>query len=104
MHRTASAVVALATASVLIAATASRPAAQSFRPALLADRVDVGPDFRDLANDYYVADSVVAFDPATASGTLKWVRNHRYPRLAFNYIEGVLRPFGGVIFPEKEYD
>ena len=44
------------------------------------------------------------FDPATASGTLKWVRNNRYPRLAFNYIEGVLRPFEGVIFPEKEYD
>ena len=33
------------------------------------------------------------------SGTLKWVRNNRYPRLAFNYVEGVLRPFEGVIFP-----
>ena len=94
-----------ASIALFITAAASTPAAQSAAgPALLADRIDVSQDFRDFANAYYVADSVVTFDPATRSGTLKWVRNNRYPRLAFNYIEGVLRPFEGVIFPEKEYD
>jgi len=93
--------IACAVAAVSVASQAQQPATS---PSLLADRVDVSPDFRDFANNYYVADAVVQFDPATASGTLKWVRNNRYPRLAFNYIEGVLRPFEGVIFPEKEYD
>ena len=93
--------IACAVAAVSVASQAQQPATS---PSLLADRVDVSPDFRDFANNYYVADAVVQFDPATASGTLKWVRNNRYPRLAFNYIEGVLRPFAGVIFPEKEYD
>jgi len=79
-------------------------AAQSTSPKLLADRIDVSGDFYDFANNYYVAGKVVTFDPATASGTVQWARNNRYPRLAFNYIEGVLRPFEGVIFPEKEYD
>src|SRR4030095_309741 len=88
----------------LLAANPSPMGAQSTSPQLLADRVDVSADFRDFANNYYVADKVVSFDPASASGTIKWIRNNRYPRLAFNYIEGVLRPFEGVIFPEKEYD
>jgi alpha-D-xyloside xylohydrolase len=79
-------------------------AAQSTSPTLLADRVDISADFRDFANNYYVAGKVVTFDPVTAAGTIQWVRNNRYPRLAFNYVEGVLRPFEGVIFPEKEYD
>src|SRR3954453_4877904 len=103
MQRTLSLALVLSAATILVSTAASRPSAQS-QPSLLADRIDVSPDFRDFANDYYVADTVVSFDPATATGTLKWVRNHRYPRLAFNYIEGVLRPFEGVTFPEKEYD
>ena len=67
-------------------------------------RWSVSADFRDFTDNYYVAGQVVAFDPVTATGTLKWLRNNRYPRLAFNYVEGVLGPFEGVIFPEKEYD
>jgi len=105
MLRASRRVLLIVTACALAALSASSQAQQpATSPSLLADRVDVSPDFRDFANNYYVADTVVQFDPATASGTLKWVRNNRYPRLAFNYIEGVLRPFEGVIFPEKEYD
>jgi alpha-D-xyloside xylohydrolase len=90
----------------LAALALARPDAQSANqaPALLADQIDVSPDFRDFKNSYYVADTLASFTPETASGTIKWARHARYPRLAFNYIEGVLRPFGGVIFPEKEYD
>jgi alpha-D-xyloside xylohydrolase len=103
MRRSATCAAIVAACSMLVPAAVSLPAAQT-GPALLADRIDVSPDFHDFANTYYVADTVVAFDPATASGTLKWIRNQRYPRLAFNYVEGVLRPFEGVTFPEKEYD
>ena len=79
----------LASIVIFVAAASSSPAAQSAAgPSLLADGIDVSPDFRDFANAYYVADSVVTFDPATRSGTIKWVRNNRYPRLAFHYVEG----------------
>jgi hypothetical protein len=66
---------------VTVAPHAQQPATP---PTLLAEPVHVSRDFRDCANNYYVADTVVQFDPATASGTLKWLRNNRYPRLAFN--------------------
>jgi alpha-D-xyloside xylohydrolase len=89
-----------------LVALSQAPIAQSANqpPPLMADQVDVSPDFRDFKNSYYVADSLASFTPDNASGTIRWVRHARYPRLAFNYIEGVLRPFAGVIFPEKEYD
>src|SRR5919107_487367 len=96
--------VLLALALAGLAATLPHAQSANQGPPLLADLVDVSPDFRDFKNSYYVADTLTAFDPATASGTIKWLRHARYPRLAFNYIEGVLRPFEGVIFPEKEYD
>ena len=94
----------LLAACALVAMTSSPGAQSAGTPSLLAAPLDVSADFRDFANNYYVAGQVVAFDPVTANGTLKWLRNNRYPRLAFNYVEGVLRPFEGVIFPEKEYD
>jgi alpha-D-xyloside xylohydrolase len=72
-------------------------------PPLLSDLVDVSPDFHDFTNAYYLADSLVAFDPATGAGTLKWLRHQLYPRIAFDNMEAVLRPFPGVVFPESEY-
>ena len=105
MLRTAPVSTTLVLAACALLSMSSSPGAQSAAtPSLLAAPVDVSADFRDFANNYYVAGQVVSFDPATATGALKWLRNNRYPRLAFNYVEGVLRPFEGVIFPEKEYD
>ena len=100
------ALAALSVASALLTLASDVPVAQSANqsPSLMADQLDVSPDFRDFKNSYYVADSLASFTPESASGKIKWVRHARYPRLAFNYIEGVLRPFGGVIFPENEYD
>jgi alpha-D-xyloside xylohydrolase len=84
-------------ACLLSAASANQP------PAMLSDPVDVSGDFHDFANTYFLADSLSGFDPATGAGTLNWQRNHLYPRIAFDTMEGVLQPFGGVTFPEVEY-
>ena len=73
-------------------------------PPLLSDLVDVSGDFRDYTNAYYVADTLADFDPAARSGTIAWRRHQRYPRLAFNNMIPVLRPFDGVVFPEGEYE
>ncbi len=87
----------LSSAAWLGAAPANQP------PALLSDPVDVSGDFHDFANTYFLADSLSGFDPAAGTGTLNWQRNHLYPRIAFNTMEGVLEPFRGVTFPEVEY-
>jgi len=72
-------------------------------PPLLSDLVDVSPDFRDYRNAYYLADSLSGFDPATGKGSLTWLRHQLVPRIAFDNMEAVLRPFEGVVFPDKEY-
>jgi len=72
-------------------------------PPLLSDLVDVSPDFRDFRNSYYLADDLGAFDPASGKGSLTWQRHQLYPRTAFDNTEAVLRPFEGVVFPDKEY-
>ncbi|HSD66092.1 MAG TPA: alpha-xylosidase, partial [Vicinamibacteria bacterium] len=72
-------------------------------PPLLSDLVDVSPDFRDYRNAYYLADSLAGFDPAAGTGSLTWRRHQLYPRIAFDNMEAVLRPFDGVVFPDREY-
>ena len=45
---------------------------------------DVSTDFSDLANTYFLADSLASFDAATGSGQLNWKRYRLSPRQAFN--------------------
>jgi alpha-D-xyloside xylohydrolase len=73
-------------------------------PALLSDLVDISPDFYSYTNEYYVADALADFTPASGTGRITWQRHQRYPRLAFNNMMGILRPFEGNVFPEKEYE
>jgi alpha-D-xyloside xylohydrolase len=87
----------------LVAAPVLTAASGNQAPALLSDLVDVSSDFHDFTNAYFLADSLSGFDPATGAGHITWQRNHLYPRIAFDTMEGVLRPFGGVTFPEVEY-
>jgi alpha-D-xyloside xylohydrolase len=91
--------------TALLAVTAPSLCAQSANqpPPLLSDLVDVSGDFRDYRNAYYLADSLSGFDPATGTGTVTWLRHQLYPRIAFDNMEAVLRPFPGVVFPEGEY-
>jgi alpha-D-xyloside xylohydrolase len=92
-------------ALALIAASAPLARAQSAGqpPVLLNDPVDISPDFYSNTNEYYVADSLASFDPATGRGSVVWRRHHRYPRLAFDNMESVLEPFEGTVFPASEY-
>jgi alpha-D-xyloside xylohydrolase len=85
----------------LAAPLGAQPAHQP--PPLLSDLVDVSGDFRDHRNAYYLADSLSGFDPATGAGTVTWLRHQLYPRIAFDNMEAVLRPFDGVVFPAGEY-
>jgi alpha-D-xyloside xylohydrolase len=86
---------------LFVAAVAVMSAAE--RPALMSDLVDVSGDFHDFRNTYFLADSLAGFDPAAGTGSILWQRNALYPRIAFDTMEGVLRPFPGLTFPENEY-
>ena len=88
---------------LLLAAPALWAQSANQPPPLLSDLVDVSPDFRDFRNAYYLADSLSGFDPVSGKGSLTWQRHQLYPRTAFDNTEAVLRPFEGVVFPEKEY-
>ncbi|MGA2193877.1 MAG: TIM-barrel domain-containing protein [Bryobacteraceae bacterium] len=84
--------------SPLLKAQVDRP------PGLLNDLVDISGDFREYRNTYFVADKLTAFDPASGSGSITWTRHQLAPRIAFDNMENVLKPFDGVTFPEHEYE
>ncbi len=93
----------LGLAACLLGAAVAHAQPANQPPPLLSDLVDVSRDFRDYTNAYYLADSLARFDPAAASGEVTWKRHHLYPRLAFDNMEAVLRPFEGEVFPGREY-
>ncbi len=72
-------------------------------PGLMSDLVDVSGDFREYRNTFFLADKLSGFDPSAGTGSITWVRNQLYPRIAFSNMENVLQPFNGVTFPEGEY-
>ncbi|MFW6205853.1 MAG: TIM-barrel domain-containing protein, partial [Gemmatimonadota bacterium] len=88
-------------AVLLIAAPVSSQT--PYPPYLLNEAVDISPDFRDFANGYFLADSLASFDPATAAGTVRYVRHQYVTRLAFNNMLAVLEPAEENIFPGGEY-
>ncbi len=71
---------------------------------LLNEPVDVSGDFRDFSNLYYLADRVVQFDPATASGKMCWRRAQYQTRQAFDNMLGAVRPAVSNEFPDREYE
>jgi len=71
---------------------------------LLNVPIDISNDFRDFSNTYYLADSLVDFDPATASGKIVYKRYQYFSRLAFNNMLGVLKPVPANEFPTTEYE
>jgi alpha-D-xyloside xylohydrolase len=81
----------------LFAASANQP------PGLLSDPVDISSDFHDFTNTFFLADTLAAFDPVTATGAISWRRHQMVPRIAFDNMEPVLRPFAGETFPGGEY-
>lgn len=65
---------------------------------------DVSGDFSDLANTYFLADSIAGFNVSTGEGLLNWKRYRLAPRQAFNlngYWPVRMRMLD---FPDTQYD
>lgn len=71
---------------------------------LLSQSKDMSQDFSDLSNHYFFADSLASFDPATGTGTVKWVRRQLMPRQAFNANTYLHQPLKSLDFPDTAYD
>jgi len=77
--------------------------AQTESNTLVNEPVDISPDFRNFTNTYYLADSLVSFDPATVSGTIQWQQCRYIRRYAFDNDMAALQPYPGNVFPQSEY-
>lgn len=89
----------------LLAALSTEPvrAQTPYPPYIMNQAVDISPDFRDFANGYFLADRLVSFDPATARGSVRYIRHRYETRLAFNNMLASLTPAEENIFPGGEY-
>lgn len=85
----------------IFAITTSEAQIQGFQ--LQNEPIDISPDFKDFQNTYYLADSLVSFDPATGQGVLKYKRYEYATRMAFDNILGKLTPIPANEFPGIEY-
>src|SRR4030095_10032559 len=88
---------------LIILFVATRSSAQTETNLLVNEPVDISPDFRNFTNTYYLADSLVSFDLATASGTIQWQQCRYIRRYAFDNDMAALQPYPGNVFPQSEY-
>lgn len=70
---------------------------------LLNEPIDISPDFSDYRNTYYLADSLVSFDPVTGKGTIAYKRYEYVSSMAFNNMLAKLLPVEPNEFPAYEY-
>ncbi len=70
---------------------------------LLNEPIDLSKDFRDYTNTYFLADSMVSFDPITATGEIRWKRSEYFPAHAFNFTQHGIRSTVQNEFPSREY-
>ncbi len=77
--------------------------AQLQNTGILNEPIDIGKDFEDFKNTYYLADELVSFDPETGKGTLKYLRHNFATRQAFNNMLSRLVPVEANEFPTTEY-
>lgn len=80
------------------------PNAQLQNHGLVNEPVDITPDFYNFKNTYYFADSIVAFEAASAKGKIAYNRYEYKTRYAFNNMLGVLKQVSENEFPEGEYE
>jgi len=66
--------------------------------------LDISGDFSSFTNTYYLANELKAFDPATASGNVEYVRYEYGTRMAFNNLLATLSPVKPNEFPVNEYE
>lgn len=65
---------------------------------------DMSTDFNDLANTYFLADSLAGFDIATGAGQINWKRYRLSPRQAFNLNGYWPVRMQMLDFPDTQYD
>jgi alpha-D-xyloside xylohydrolase len=68
---------------------------------ILNQSVDVSAEFGKLENQCFIANNVVAFDPASGKGTLCWKRHSRKPKLSFNQMVMPLQETNSWEFPQE---
>lgn len=73
-------------------------------PNLQSQAIDVSADFADLANTYFLADSLATFNAAEATGTVCWKRYRLSPRQAFNLNGTWPVRMQMLDFPDAAYD
>ena len=66
--------------------------------------IDISKDFANFQNTYYLADSLVDFNPETGQGKIQYKRWEYATRMAFDNMLGVLVPVKPNEFPENEYE
>ncbi|MDD2290112.1 MAG: alpha-xylosidase [Bacteroidales bacterium] len=74
------------------------------QPYLQSCAVDVSQDFTDFSNTYFFADSLASFNPATASGSIRWKRHSLFGRQAFNTTKVFPLPLQMLDFPPDQYE
>ena len=97
-------ITALTLAAALSAATMAQPQSFGHTPNLQSQAIDVSTDFTDLANTYFLADSLAGFDTATGVGSVKWKRYRLSPRQAFNLNGTWPVALQMLDFPDAAYD
>lgn len=70
---------------------------------LLNEPTDISLDFTSFKNTYYLADTLISFNPETATGTIRYQRYEYSTRQAFNNMLAGLVPVQPNEFPATEY-
>lgn len=95
---------AMAVATLMSAVAMAQPQSFGHTPNLQSQAVDVSTDFTDLANTYFLADSLAKFDTGTGTGSVKWRRYRLSPRQAFNLNGTWPVELKMLDFPDATYD
>lgn len=94
----------LALATAAAAVSYAQPQSFGHVPNLQSQAIDVSADFADLANTYFLADSLSSFNTADGTGSVKWDRYRLSPRQAFNLNGTWPVKLQMLDFPDPAYD
>lgn len=94
----------LASVALVSADVLAQPALNGGQQYLLNQAVDVSPDFADMSNVFFFADSLAGFDASSGKGKVKWQRHTVVPRQAFNTNGQWQVPLDMLDFPTPAYD
>lgn len=94
----------LALATAAAAVSYAQPQSFGHVPNLQSQAIDESADFADLANTYFLADSLNSFNTANGTGTVKWDRYRLSPRQAFNLNGTWPVKLQMLDFPDPAYD